>query len=282
MDWDEQERRALEILKDPGAEEQQWLDACNEIGSRKTVPYPALSKILDWPIAVVASFCSGIASIVGGMILGCAIVVGAYVFSGMIWPGFGQVLSPLFFIIGISMILGFILGLCRRTPAKHEGYRSGLITPIFAATVSANIFCLGGLLSTMGTWAYNIPILSLFMTLAAFKVGSNMLNQLLTEQQRGQRPINSERSLVSGAAHKAISLAKSSIESDSQKSETVSDQLRVDPEKLHLSSEMLHIEREKMKIEREKLELEREKLQIEMERVKRNTKRPRPDKEKRD
>jgi hypothetical protein len=83
MDWDEQKRRAMEVLKDPGAEEQQWLDACDEIGSRKTVPYPALSKILYWPIAMVVSFGSGIASIVTGLVLGSAIVACIYVLSMM-------------------------------------------------------------------------------------------------------------------------------------------------------------------------------------------------------
>jgi hypothetical protein len=124
-----------------------------------------------------------------------------------------------------------------------------------------------------------MPLLSLFVALAAFRFGSSVLNKLLIEQQRGEQRLHPERLVESRASHQAISLAKNSTESDSPKSDVDSNQLRVDPEKLQLTSEILLIEREKMKLEREKLDLEREKLQIEVEKMKRNTKRRRSGKD---
>jgi uncharacterized membrane protein YhiD involved in acid resistance len=279
MDWDEQKRRALEVLKDPGAEEQQWLDACDEIGSRKTVPSPALPNILNWPIVMVASFCSGFASIIAGLAFGSAIVSCIYILSMMPVAGSCQMLPVFLFVAGLSSVLGFLIGLCRRTPDKHEGVRAGLLVPIFAATVLSNVFAWNLLPSSLGLGASMMPLLSLFIALMAYRCGSNVLDRLLIEQQRGEQRFDKEQLPVSRTPHQAISLAKSSTNSDSQKSETNSDQLRVHPEKLQLASEILLIEREKVKIERDKLELEREKLQIEVERMKRNTKRRRPDKD---
>lgn len=275
MDWDEQNKRALEILKDPGAEEQQWLDACNQIVPKEN--FASLQpSILEWPVTLALSFCSGFASIVGGFVLGGTIVTCIWILSGVAAAGTAQALPALIFIAGMSTMLGFILGLCRRTPAEHAGLRSGLIIPIFSATVIGNIFCSNATTNIFGSANVLVPLLSLFLALEAYRFGSKTLNRLLVEQRRGERKDNAQPLLVHTEPN-AISLARSVTESKKETSAQTSEQVRIDPEKLHLGVEILQIEREKMKIEREKLELEREKLQIEVERMRRNTKRRRPD-----
>src|SRR5262249_5530841 len=139
MDWTEQEKLALEILKDPTASEQEWTSACELLRRRyPSVLEPTETEQSPSGLMLMAGFTSGAMSIGGGLALGVGLCTLVICLSGAAMFPYSAI-SAFLAAFGISLLLGFIIGVTRRCDPQEEGFRTGLVLPNFCAFVWINV-----------------------------------------------------------------------------------------------------------------------------------------------
>jgi hypothetical protein len=192
MDLSDQEKLALAILKDPDADEQLWMAACEKLSEPDEKPAKRLlpsftSSSLDYPISLCGSFGSGVLSVglgsAAGICLSSIILATTTINSCVMNWGFASGLSALWCVMTFSLLFGFATGATRKFPSQHIGFRTGLLMPIFGALALANIFGLPMLLSMLGTWAYNVPLLCFMTVVTSYSLATHLVERNATIEE---------------------------------------------------------------------------------------------------
>jgi len=204
----DQEKLALAILRDPNAEEQLWLAACESLsGSVRKSRKDLISNVneivascFELVLSVMVSFVSGIVSVTSGIFAGMCLTASVFVLTGTAFECFTRTSSvwcsggpaTLWCLAMMSLLLGFFAGITRRLGPSHIGFRTGLLMPIFSTVTLVTIYGMPSLMQLLGTWAYNLPLLSILTIIASYRFGAMLVNYdptVTTEEKLVAKPV---------------------------------------------------------------------------------------------